>query len=647
VPPFFFYVLLVLADPPWPGITAAPSSYAILALAYAWPLFVLSFNAVQGPLRRWAALGIASFGSCLLCLHGGLSSAVVIDLDVGTFISLNTFKAIAGVFLGVSAIPAGLLVALGFKQKKLYTFVFLPALFGALSQLGWFGLLQLVEGQSGIHFWLWSRMLIHAVVGMVAGILVGGSQIYRPTTFQTDWGGISEMLVKRLPRALPLAILVTLGLAAAGSARIAAEHADSSRFVTSRFDDYFLSLSNLRRAHQAQLVYPGLYQDLHRSRSALLGAASFDPELIRLLKPMLKSIERGKTGKTDQRQFKRSVLAVNRRLLAGGEPYFLEPHSINDGQWPMRFVLRYRVSGRARFRIEGGGSMPVIRLRRLDDILVDTPYTGLSYEGLGTVLMDHIDDVALRSYGRLFEPGATMRNPDDGRFQITRSMIRSDRKAALKQALLKQGIWHPKTLEQLAAIGTDWRQVIDVSGARRVMDAPTLVIYDALAELLAQQTEVHEARHAFDGEWTTSLDALEALTPAGLGPSAVQEVRAYLTEIIDGPLGPRFALSTVLKMIAGPGARANAYFFAAVLILEGLWGEKIRRPDFIEIEGPNGPKQIVAPITPEHPGWLSFSRILGAHSDLRALPPEALKAKAKSLFRVLFNEEYRPITKLR
>ncbi|MCP4604744.1 MAG: hypothetical protein GY847_30190 [Proteobacteria bacterium] len=647
VPPLFFYVLTNLARPPWPGIDPTGFGYGILSFSLAIPLMILSVPDIPGRSRRWVALVIASFASVFLCFHAGLSANLVFDMDVGTGPNKETIKAIVGIFLAVFVIPAGLLSILGFGRKKMTVYIFVSTLAGAVSQLAWFGIIRFIEGPGGIEFWLLSRVLIHTSIGLVAGVLAGGARLYRPVAYYSTWGGLSELILGRLPHALPFCILVTLGLFAAGSARIAAEHADSGRFITMRFDDYFLSMSNLHRARSAGLVYQGLLDDLNRSRRALLGAAYFDRELAELMVPMLREIEKKSTLEAKRGAFKRSTLAVNRRLLAVGEPFFLEPHTINEKGNTLNFLLRYTVSGRTRLKLMNGSSVPMLRLRRLDDILIDTPYTGLSYKGIGTILMDHIDDVALRSYGCLFAPGATEQNPNDGGFAVTRGLIRYDRREALAHALSQRGLNDDKALERIAALSQRWSQVTDISGVRAEMDTATLAAYDALAEILARQTEIHEARHAFDGEWEGIVLELEELSAKNLSRHAASEIRAYLTEMIDGHLGPKFALSTVCKMIAGQNARANAYFFAAVAILEGMWGEKIRRPDVVERESPNGPIQMVAPITVKNPGWLSYSRIHGAYTDLRNLPSKELKQRAQFLFERLFNEEYKNISRHR
>ncbi len=618
----------------------------MLAFSLSLPLLVLSLTGQpHGALLRWFSLIISCAAAPLLCLHAGLSAQIVIDIDAGNWVSKDTVNAALGVFLAALGVPAGLNIAMHRNPPRMTACVAIPAVSGALSQIVWFGIYRLLEGASGIDFWFWSRVLIHTATGLVAGLVAGGARIYSPAVYPKYWGGLSSLLAFRLPSALPICIVLTLGLTAAGAARIAAETSDSKRFITQRFDDYFLALSNLRRARSAGLVYAGLLEDLEKSGRALLGAAAFDAELSAQLKKLLEYIEGGRENEQNNNSFRKTTLAVNRHMLAIGEPFFLEPHVINEDKRSLRFVLRYEVTGSTRLRLLGGPSVPVLRLRRMDDILVDTPYTGLSYKGIGTILMDHIDDVALRSYGRLFTAGATEKDSSDGRFAVTRMLLRKDRKRALELALASRGHRDPRTFERLAAFGERWSQVADVSGVRAEMDADVRAVYDSLAEILATQTEIHEARHAFDGEWKGTLPVLVELSAKHLSSSAAAETRAYLTEIIDGPLGPRFGLSTACRMIAGPSARANAYFFASVVIMEGLWGEKIRRPDVVERESQSGPKKIVAPISRENPGWLSYSRIHGAYSDLRALSPDELRVRARILFEQLFEEEYPPIAR--
>jgi hypothetical protein len=108
-PPFLFFALTSLANAPWHGTNNDSLSRAILSLSLALPLSVLSLADLPSWNRRWAELSIASAASVLLCLHAGLSSQIVTDLDSGSFPSAETIKAAAGVFLGAFAVPAGLL----------------------------------------------------------------------------------------------------------------------------------------------------------------------------------------------------------------------------------------------------------------------------------------------------------------------------------------------------------------------------------------------------------------------------------------------------------------------------------------------------------------------------------------------------------
>ncbi len=647
IPPLTFHALTILTNPPWPCIDSTPYGYAMLSISVSLPMLVLAFPDAKGELRRLTAITLVSIAAPLLCLHAGLSASIVFDLDAGTALSRGTIEALAGLFLSAFSIPAAILVISTAEKPKIWIYITVCAFAGAASQALWFTIVRIIEGASGIHFWLWSRVLIHTATGLVAGLLAGGARVYRPSLYPSYWAGMSELIIARLPRALSLSMFVAMGLVAAGTSRIVAERNDADRFMTSRFDEYFLSVSNLGRARAEGLVYNELLEDLDRSRRALLGAVGFDSLLVSRMTPLLEAIEDTSSAKAIHDGFKQAALQVNRRLLAIGQPFFLEPHVINDSGESLSLLLRYSVTDSARLRLSKGGSIPVLRLRRLDDILIDTPYTGLSYEGLGTVLMDHIDDVALRSYSRLFTPDAVKLRPADGRFAATRALIRADRSEALKAALARRGHDDRIILEQLAALGERWSQVADISVARAEMTPGILAAYDALTEILARQTEIHEARHAFDGDWRGELAELKELSAGDLGRSAGAETRAYLSEIIDGPLGPKFALSTIGRMIAGTSARANAYFFAAVVIMEGLWSEKIRRPDVIERDGALGPKQIVAPITPKNPGWLSYSRIHGAYTDLRSLPPEDLRQRAVELYRTLFHMDYMHIKRQR
>lgn len=646
-PPVLLWGLNELAQPTWPGIEPGLGGFAILSLAVALPLVTLCCRPFGPPLADWAAIAIASLASTTLCLHGGLSAELTADIDSGLGLRSFTWVSAGGCFLAVLAIPAGLLVARQVAAERLLYQIVAPALAGAAGQIAWFGLIRAVEGPTGIEYWLWSRVLIHTLAGALGGLLAGGARLFRPTEQLSATAGPVQLMLRRLPTGPVLAAVVFVGAAVAGTIRVGAELSDHGRFITTRLDGYFLALSNLYRAQDENLDYPGLYEDLDRARRALSGAADFDPDLPRLIDEMCRTLEARESGDLSHERFKAAVSAVNGRMIAAGKRYFIEPQALNETRRPVRFLLRYDVTGSARYRLEGAGSIPMLRLRRLDEMMVDTPFTGLSYPGLGTVLMDHVDDVALRTYAQLFSPGADARREEDGRFAQTRAWLREDRRDALAEALSRRGLPERLPLENLAAVGRRWLHRMDLDGVRRDLDARAMASYDALTDVLALQTEIHEARHSFDGEISASVPALEELSAGKLGSAATAEIRAHLTEMIDGPLGPRFSLAKLSNLVAGEDARANAYFFAGIVVLEGLWGEPIRRPDVVEREGPDGARHVFAPMNKETPGWLSYSRIHGAYGDLRALPLDELRRRARELYERLFGEEYRSITRLR
>ncbi|MBW2278204.1 MAG: hypothetical protein JRF63_11970, partial [Deltaproteobacteria bacterium] len=582
-----------------------------------------------------------------LCLHAGLATELTTDIDSGSGPSPFTWVSAAACFVAALSIPAGLLVARRLAVERVLAQIAIPSLAGAAGQLAWFGLVRIVEGPTGLEYWLWSRVLIHALTGALTGLLVGGARLFRPTEQLAATSGPLDLAMRRLPNRLAVSLVLLVGLAVSGAVRVSAELSENGRFITSRLDDYFLALSNLYRAQDEDLDYPGLYEDLERARRALGGAADFDPKLPRLLNEMCAALEHRQSDEPSHGRFKSAVGAVNQRMISIGEHYFIEPQALNNPSRPLRFLLRYTITGSARYRLEGKGTIPMLRLRRLDQMLIDTPYTGLSYPGLGTVLMDHVDDVALRSYAQLFAPRAVFKREEDGRFGQTRAWLREDRRDALAQALSRRGLSERMPLENLAAVGRRWLHRVDLTGVRRDLNTHATAAYDALIDELALQTEIHEARHAFDGEITLTVPALDELSAARLSNAAAAEMRAQLTEIVDGPLGPRFALAKLSNLVAGEDARANAYFFAGIVVLEGLWGEPIRRPDVVEREGPEGSRHVFLPMNKQSPGWLSYSRIHGAYGDLRELPPDELRQLARELFERLFDEEYKSILRQR
>ncbi len=629
VPSAFFFGLTYLAQAQWPRIDSSTTGYFLLTIAIALPLLSMCVRPARSPWKNLAVVVIASFTAVPICLQVGLSADLVRNLDASLLPDMTTICATLGVVIASISIPIGLLLSCRLRGKGgIYSFVFITSAAGVLGQLSWFGLARLIDGPSGIEYWTLTRTLIHGATGSIAGILAGSNLLFRTpsrpspargrgscwkpalTEEQRAFAGPIDRLIAGLPDAFAVTVLLFFAFLAAGTVRVIAESHDDERFITIRLDEYYLALSNLRLAKMEGLAYPDLYRDFKRSRRALKGSASFDPDLPPLLDTMLEKMEDTSNSKASGLAFKASVIAVDRHLFDESAPFFLEPHEIFERGRMIRFVLRYRIASRSRMGREDGDGVVMLRLRRMDDLLVDTPFAGISYPGIGTVLMDRIDDTALKVHGRLFTPDALLLLPDDGKFARTRAWIRGDKKSAIKKALGK-----PAT-------------------------------YDALADILARQTEVHEARHALDGDLDISLAEVNELRPGPLGDNTVAEIRAYLTEIIDGPLGPGYGLAVVCDLLAGKNARANAYFFSSMVIMEGLWGAPVRKPDTVMRESPDGgPVEETLPISPENPGWLSFSRINACYTELRSLQPQELQQRARALYESLFGESYRSVGK--
>ena len=642
VPSVFFFGLTYLAQARWPQIDSSANGYFFLTIAIALPLLSMCVRPARSVWKNLAVVVISSFTAVPICLQAGLCANLVRDLDAGLLPDMTTMGAALGVVIASISIPIGLLLSCRLRGKGgIYSFVLITSAAGALGQLSWFGLARLIDGPSGIEYWMLTRALIHGGAGSIAGILAGSNDEQG-----ASFAGPIDRLITGLPDALAITALLFFAFLAAGTVRVIAESHDDERFITIRLDEYYLALSNLRVARMEGLAYPELYRDFKRSRRALLGSASFDPDLPPLLDTMLEKMEDTSDSKDSGHSFKTSVIAVDRHLMDAGVPFFLEPHELRERGRMIRFVLRYRIASRSRTGQEDGDGVIMLRLRRMDDLLVDTPFAGISYPGIGTVLMDRIDDTALKVHGRLFTPGTSSLLPDDGKFAQTRAWIRGDKKSAVKTALAKRGHVDRSTLRKLAYTGDNWAHRSDVLGARKNMDAETLAAYDALADILAVQTEVHEARHALDGDLDISLAEVNELRPGPLADSTVAEIRAYLTEIIDGPLGPGYGLAVVCDLLAGKNARAHAYFFSSMVIMEGLWGDPVRKPDTVTRESPDGgPVEETLPIGPENPGWLSFSRINACYAELRSLEPQELQKRARALYHSLFGENYRSVQK--
>lgn len=643
-----FLGLTQLAAPPWISAERGSSRILLLTLAHFIPLAAWTLGGSHQFIHRILILILSAIASLSLLLHGALLDILVANLDAGMFWSKTITLHLLELSLSILSIPAGLWYLDRIHRVRLIRFVGIPALFGALGQMLFFFFARLIQGPSGLEFWMAARILIMAAVGLIAGLFTFANAVFRPKSAIQFSGGFTAFFHSRVQNILPWLFLISLAFFLVGVLRVVVQKHDRGRFVTVRLDDYFLSLSNLTSARSHGLWYAELTHDLTLKRSALFGAASFDPVLVRRLRPMVSSVESQVEGPKSRAQFEKSVMAVNRRLLTLGEPYFLEPHSLGKGDGRIRFVLRYQVVRQGRCGLEKEPSIPMLRLRRMDDIAIDTLYTGLSYQGIGTILMDHIETVLLRSYLPLFHPTALSKRTEDGKWAATFQLIRRDAKQSLSAYLIGRDGYRPEDLQKWAMHILDARPRA-IPDLRQQGSAETNGLFDRMVALLAQQTEIHETRHATDRELSEDnvVKLLASLTVHALGKETAAEVRAYLSEMVDGPLGPKFTLATLGKLLIEPDASANAYFFASVIILEGLTGEKVRRPDVVEVRRGETVRQVLMPIDENHPGWLSFSRIHGAYADLSAQSDEVLRERAVQLFEHLFEEDYSHIERRR
>ena len=641
--------MTTLTSPRWLSVPNRNLGVVILTIAHFIPLFSTTVLPQSGPFRRFLTLLLSTAAGISIFVHAGLSERLVANLDAGFFWSEELCLIIAELLFSIVAVPIGLWTSHVKYAKNLLPTVILTTFFGAAGQILFFILSRFIRGPTGIEFWMAVRVLIMAAVGFTAGFFAFSNAVFRPKFSSPHFGGFTELLVHKLPAALPFSALLAAALFTSGALRVIAEKNDRERLITKRFDDYFLSLSNLTRARAEGLLYPALQKSLQKNRDALLGSAAFDPILVEKLREVIEAIESPQTGSIDKIEFEKRVIAVNRCLLALGEPYFLEPHTIGSPKDRTKFVLRYRITRCGRYGTPNSPSIPMLRLRRIDDIDIDTPYAGVSYHGIGTILMDHIDEIAVTHYLPLFSRKSNLTEETAGKWKATLRLLHADLRNAFFNQLSKQGVSHQRltTLsEKIESISPNSMTVLTI---RRELSPESTGTLDEITELVARQTEIHEARHATDNDIISGkvFETLRELTTHSLEQQTVSEIRAYLTEIIEGPLGPKFGLATVGRLVISPNARANAYFFAGITILEGLWGEKVRRPDIVEIEGEEGTREIMMPISDKHPGWLSFSRIHGAYADLSSLTDDELKRRAIKFFEMLFSTQYPSVERRR
>ncbi len=624
------YALTRLTNTPWPGLREPGFGLEALTVGVCLPLIALSLPFRNYPERAGAILGCV-FAGTALCFTAGLGEQLAFALDAGAVEAKSFLENTLAVLMTTAAIPLSLETALVRARKRpMMVTALVPAVAAGLSQLLWFGLHRLISGPTGLEYWIGVRVATSATAGLVAGFLTADI-----VPLSEPWRAFF-----RLPRFLSagrFAVVATAACSTFAAVDVSLVLADEHRFIKQRLDDYYLALTNYQRAKSEQMVYPKLHDDLDMARNAILGSVDSGSPLRSELAQMLAAIE-DKRRSESFTSFALDVMRVNRRLLDSGRNIFLEPHELRSGGLISRVVLRYDVVDHGRAR-GGGRSVLLLTLRRHDSLILDTPYLGLSYPGMGTVLLGHIEEIALRKYAPLLAGDVPRLDPREHRLAHVISGIRSDwRQSFSRNPALKRFFTHPAS-EELASIAARDSQVTDIAQAKNAMSAHARVVFDALTAALIAQTQIHEARHAMDGLWNMIPAALEELQPGSVAKAGAGEIRAHLTEVIDGPLGPRFGLGRIAQFVTEESNRATSYFFASIVILECLWGKSLRRPD-ITVPGSSGPKTARAPIDAKSPGRLSYSRITGAYEDLRMETEDELRRRAQSCFENLFDEPY-------
>ena len=649
IPILLFGALSFLSHSFWPGVETSGWGYIVLTGSFGLPLLILSASPSGGRFGQYIGVLTGGIASTLMLLQTSMVEQIVKELDAETAISTQSAVAFLGVFIGSVTIPiAALIVSRWSRLQKMVVCCLVCAAFAIAGQQLWFLLAKLSPGATGAELWTVARTLIHGTTGAVFGLLLGAFQAYSTKEASVRSGIFSFRSIRFRPGTIASAVVVLTGASVLGIGRVSAQVADRNRFASRRVDEYFLALSNVHLARSQGLLYQELETELNNARTALANSVGFDPTLRRLLSMVLPALEDESSGRKATAVFKKRVLALNKYMAKEKIPFFFEPHEIKSITGKRRFLLRFKVED-VRYVTQGNRQVEMLRMRRMDQILYDTPFAGLSYQGLGTIQMDHVDAQALRFHARAFSySNANGRNyarthcsRSNDPFCETRGLMYGDMAQALKEGLAKKGIEDDALLSQLAILSQKWKHRTDTGNAKTTMSPKTADAYGALSEILAAQTEIHEARHAFDINNYPPPEVFKELRTGILSKSAVAETRAHLSEIVDGPLGPHYAIATLWNLVAGEeGVSANAYFFSAIAILEGLWEQKMRKPDTITVDSENGPTEKEMPISIEHPGWLSYSRICMCYHALRTLSDEELKKRAKTLFEQMFNEPY-------
>ena len=326
----------------------------------------------------------------------------------------------------------------------------------------------------------------------------------------------------------------------------------------------------------------------------------------------------------DEDAVRKAVEATNRAARAAGLPYYLDVQLVRDRP----IVLTYEVTQRTPWR-SGDRSVELLRVRRLDTLNVELAMLGETQGTSPRVLLDRIEASLARELPLMLPPGgagagATKATPlglsdgmklneaDEAALQRLRAHLETRLGAAELRAAIEKLRAREALLESMRArfhkgsvrlsrpdgfvLGEAWVDSmepytrLDRPGGPLMLDTDLRGVARADEELrsgavaealrrsideLAAATDVHEVRHALDGQLPAvpPPPSLVALFPAGdlrFPGLASLELRAYLAELHHGALPPCVTAAKLTRNVYGALARRTPHFFAGYLILHEL-----------------------------------------------------------------------------
>lgn len=306
-----------------------------------------------------------------------------------------------------------------------------------------------------------------------------------------------------------------------------------------------------------------------------------------------------------------AVKSINRALADAGLRYFTGAEMVADRP----FVLSYTLAGRVPWRI-GARTVDVLRLRRLDTFNIEFTFEGFTEEGLPVVMLDRVEATlarelpemyAKRGQGRqgLFNdfdrlalghlragletrlgagvgPAAAALAERDRLLEDMRTRLRGDDvKLAAPDGFVLGEAWLERLEPESSLTRPGGPLVLDTDlkavarADEKLRDGPTARLLGDAVDVMALETEAHEARHALDevdpvGPPPPGLFEVMPDSSTRMIGMADKELRAFLGELHDSPLPACATLAQIMRTVYGRWARREPHAFATLAILRQL-----------------------------------------------------------------------------